>query len=249
VTAPEWDGYSRRAQYYAVEYQTDVDRPLLEGHVTSDVGSILEIPCGAGRNLAWLAGTGRLVLCADIEPAMIDVVEEEIAALGVGDRVRARVADMRTLELGQTFDLALVPQEAIQLLAGPDDVTRALRAVAGSLAPGGTLLVDLFDFRAGARAATGTLPDYYDPARPDGVAIEDWIREADGGLHLRPAQLHPGGGDGAGGPGRAARGAGARRLRGERGPAQCSAHHPRPTRRPVICTTSRILVLRCGVSS
>ena len=184
MIAPEWDGYSRRAQYYAVEYQTNVDRPLLEGHVTSDVASILEIPCGAGRNLAWLAGTGRFVLCADIEPAMIDVVEEEIGALGVGDRVRARVADMRILELGQTFDLVLVPQEAMQLLAGPDDVARALRALAGSLAPGGTLVVDLFDFRAGGRAATSTLPDYYDPGRPDGVGIMDWTREADGGLHM-----------------------------------------------------------------
>jgi hypothetical protein len=72
----------------------------------------------------------------------------------------------------------------MQALPGPDDVARALRALAGSVSPGGTLLVDLFDFRAGARAATGTLPEYYDPARPDGVAIMDWTREADGGLHL-----------------------------------------------------------------
>lgn len=183
MTATEWEGYARRARYYAVEYATDMDHPLLDRYVTPDVRSILEIPCGAGRNLRWLAGTGRRVLCADIEPAMVEAVGEGIAALGAGDRIDARLADMRALDAG-TFDLAVVPQEAIQLLDGPDDVAQALGALAGCLAPGGTLLVDLFDFRAGARAAAGTLPDYYDPARPDGAWVEDWTRDLDDGLRM-----------------------------------------------------------------
>ncbi|MFD1423466.1 MULTISPECIES: hypothetical protein [Laceyella] len=44
--------YQERAQFYYVEYDTNVDQHFLQSLVSSDVHSILEVPCGTGRNVA-----------------------------------------------------------------------------------------------------------------------------------------------------------------------------------------------------
>jgi SAM-dependent methyltransferase len=174
-------GYAVRARYYDVEYQARSDQPFLRSLVTGAVRSILEIPCGAGRNLPWLAATGRQVVCADLEPQMVRRVRERARQLGAGARVRGVVADLRTVDLDQCFDLVLVPQEAFQLLTGAGEAVAALGRLRAHLAPGGTLLVDLHSFTADRSGEPDAVLDYFDPALPDGVATQEWTRAVTGG--------------------------------------------------------------------
>jgi SAM-dependent methyltransferase len=171
-------GYGERARFYEVEYRTAVDQGLLASLVSKTAGPVLEIPCGAGRNLDWLIAAGRETVCADIEPAMVERVAERIAAVGADDRVTAVRADMRDLDLGRDFGLALVPQEAFQLVDAPGDAERALARLARHLAPGGTLMLDLHTFRAESPPGEldSPLPDYFDPTIPDGRPVTEWRR-------------------------------------------------------------------------
>ncbi|MBM4792849.1 class I SAM-dependent methyltransferase [Streptomyces sioyaensis] len=197
-------GYVERARFYEVEYRTTVDQEFLKGLVTDKVQSVLEIPCGAGRNLDWLLATGRQVLCADLEPAMVQRVGERIAAAGATDRATAAQADLRKLDFGRRFDLILVPQEAFQLVEAPGDAEQALSALARQLAPGGTLLLDLHTFAADKHDRRDkqdrhhqnpALPDYFDPAIEDGTLFHEWRRTLQGPRWLeRSRRQHDEGG-------------------------------------------------------
>lgn len=180
--------YAERARFYEVEYRTDIDRPFLRSLLTPEVRSVLEIPCGAGRNLDWLADSGRQVVCADIEPAMVERVRERITAAGAGERVSAVIADLCELDLGRRFDLILVPQEAFQLLAEPGQAERALHRLAQHLTRDGTLLLDLHTFRADRPGVRSPLPDYFDPAVPAGELTVEWTRPVDGRRWLSRAR-------------------------------------------------------------
>jgi SAM-dependent methyltransferase len=178
--------YAERAALYDVEYQTTVDQEFLRGLVHDQVRSILEIPCGSGRNLGWLSDTGREVLCADLEEAMVRRVADRITALDATARMGAVRADLRDFDLGREFDLVLVPQEAFQLLPGVADAAAALGRLAAHLAPGGRLLLDLHRF-AGGRDA---LPDYFDPADPPDTLVVEWTRPAGDGRTLTRARRY-----------------------------------------------------------
>jgi SAM-dependent methyltransferase len=138
--------YGERADFYDIEYSTTEDRQFLESLVTADVGSILEVPCGAGRNLNWLAATGREVVLADLELSMVDRVEAKVRSLKAKERVCPVVADMRNLNLDRVFDLILVPSEGFQMLAEHREALRALESLRNHLAPSGLLMTDLSTF-------------------------------------------------------------------------------------------------------
>jgi hypothetical protein len=95
--------------------------------------------------------------------------------------VAGEVADMRTFDLGQSFDLVLVPREALQLLP-PNEGAQALARLADHTAPGGLLFLDLATFLGGARFPAD--PDYYNPQIEDGVWIQNWTRELSDGAVL-----------------------------------------------------------------
>lgn len=193
--APEV-GYDRRAQIYDVEYATTVDHDFLRSLVTDQVESVLEIPCGAGRNLPWLIDSGRRTVCADLEPGMVDKVRQRAQRAGATGRISAVTANMCTFDLRRTFDLVLVPQEAFQLIESAEDAYRALVQLRRHLSPHGVLLLDLHTFTIDSTPGVPALPDYYDPEFPDGVVVEEWKRPLkDGGWLTRartqlPAEEH-----------------------------------------------------------
>jgi SAM-dependent methyltransferase len=181
--------YSRRAVVYDVEYAEERDVGFILSLVGGAAPSVLEVPCGAGRlSLRIAPYAGRLTV-VDLEPEMVTRTVAALERQGHGHRVRGRVADMRELRLEERFDLALIPREALQLLP-PEEGRQALAAVAAHVAPGGRLAVDLATFRPGM----GGDPDYYDPARADGVWATDWTRPLPDGSQLvrQSAQHHDG---------------------------------------------------------
>jgi SAM-dependent methyltransferase len=148
---------------------------------------VLEVPCGAGRLSRRLAQKAAELTIVDVEPKM--VARALAACAGGGARVVGEIADMRTLDLGRVFDVALIPREALQLLA-PTDAARALSAIGAHLASGGLLFVDLSMFRRADRARPD--PDYYDEAAADGVWLKNWTRRLADGSQLirRSVQRH-----------------------------------------------------------
>jgi hypothetical protein len=83
----------------------------------------------------------------------------------VDGRAELRLGDMRSFELGERFDLAILPTKSFAYLKSRTEQLDALRAVAAHLRPGGLLVLDLLH------------PSPAWLARPDGSVHQDLIQE------------------------------------------------------------------------
>jgi SAM-dependent methyltransferase len=181
--------YSLRASLYDVEYAEDRDVGFVLALAEEQGGRILELPCGAGRLSRHLVRKARHLTVADIEPRMVECAVASARAASDVAEVVGVVSDMRTLSLGQSFDLVVVPREALQLLP-PSEGEAALQSIAAHVAPGGLLFVDLASFSR--KTCVPPDPDYYDPGRADGAWKTDWTRQVQGNALFtrRSAQHH-----------------------------------------------------------
>lgn len=143
-------------------------------------GAVLELGCGTGRVTLPLARAGHTVVGVDGSAGMLARCRDTLAA--EPDVVRARVtlhqADVRALELGRTFALAIAPFRVVQHLVTIDDQLRALRAIARHLAPGGRLVFDVFNpsFRALVAADGVEREDTPETPLPDGRTVRRLVR-------------------------------------------------------------------------
>ena len=98
--------------------------------------SLLEVGCGTGRVSLQLAREGLDILGFDISPQML-----EIAKRKSGDRSNVRwvEADMRSFDLGQNFDLVIIPGHSFQFMLTIAEQLFCLRSVRRHIAPSGTL--------------------------------------------------------------------------------------------------------------
>jgi SAM-dependent methyltransferase len=168
------DGFDQLSDFYDVDYPDSSDHGFLTRLASAvDPEHLLEIPCGAGRNVApLLEGTSRNVTFADVAQGMVEETAKRIPA-SERRRAQAVVADMRALDRRGEFDLVVCPREAFQLLP-PAEAPLALQSLAASLVEGGLLVVDLFDFSRRSVAAADAPPDYFSPQ--DHGWVEDWTR-------------------------------------------------------------------------
>jgi len=104
-------------------------------------GPVLELACGTGRITRPLAAIGYDVVGVDNDPEML-----EWTAPGV----ELVTADMRELDLGRTFGLAIVAYNSLQLLADRDEVNTCIAVAARHLRSGGILAAEVTDFITGA---------------------------------------------------------------------------------------------------
>ena len=97
---------------------------------------VLDLGCGAGRTLVHLAAAepDAELVGLDLSPAML----AHAAALVPGAQFVAD--DMRTFDLGETFDLVLL-HDAADYLTRETDMRACMTRCAAHLAPGGTLIV------------------------------------------------------------------------------------------------------------
>lgn len=167
-------GYRERAAFYAHEHCDTVDQPFLAELARAADGPVAEVPCGAGRNLALLASTGRQVTGVDLEPEMVSAAKR---AVGTTPGIRVLVGDMRSFTLRERAALVLVPREAFQLLPSYVDALRALRCFRDQLRPDGTVMLDLATFAAGREDEQHLHPTYFDPRLGDGRLAHDWVRK------------------------------------------------------------------------
>lgn len=106
---------------------------------------MLELACGTGRLLLPLAAGGAQVTGVDVSPAMLALADEKVKAAGLGKRVRLVQGDMRTVDLGRRYGLVIVGLNSLMHLETQAAQLEALSNAARHLAPGGRLVVDLFN--------------------------------------------------------------------------------------------------------
>ncbi len=120
--------------------ESPLDSHVLQLAPELDIGTALDLGCGAGQNSIWLAERGWSVTGADLSPSAIDLARQ--AATEAGISATFVVADTREWTPDGTFDFvfstyALPPR-------GPGR-THALATAAASVAVGGTILIAEFD--------------------------------------------------------------------------------------------------------
>jgi SAM-dependent methyltransferase len=103
---------------------------------------VLELGVGTARIAVPIAAAGVRVVGVDLSEGMLEVARER-AALG-GVELDLRQGDMREPPVEGTFPLVICPFRSLLHMETDDDRRRALRVVAGLLAPGGRFVFDVF---------------------------------------------------------------------------------------------------------
>jgi SAM-dependent methyltransferase len=101
-------------------------------------GRALDIGCGQGGDAIWLAQRGWTVTAVDVSARALATATDHAQAAGVGDRIAWERRDAGASLPQGPFDLVTT-----SYLHSPVEIPRRdiLRAAAGVVAPGGTLLV------------------------------------------------------------------------------------------------------------
>lgn len=138
----------RACEFYAQTYDTSVpDWPgeldfyrELATEVKSRHATLLEVACGTGRVAIRLAQEGVKVVGLDLSPRMLVVARQKSAGL---ENIYWALGDMRSFDLGEQFELAIIPGHAFQNLNTSDDQVACLACIRRHLEPGGRLVIHL----------------------------------------------------------------------------------------------------------
>ncbi|GAB3078324.1 methyltransferase domain-containing protein [Nocardioides zeae] len=97
--------------------------------------TLLDVACGTGKHLALLADE---LSCTgvDLDPGLLAV------ATGRCPRAELVVGDMRTFDLGRTFDIVTCLFGSVGYMLTLDDLGRAIATMARHVRPGGLLVVE-----------------------------------------------------------------------------------------------------------
>ncbi len=162
--------YRRFARYYDFIYHDLVnyagDVAFLESVFRRWMGRkprrILDLGCGTGNHDLPLARRGHEVTGLDVSAYQLAIAREKAKRAGL--EVRFVRADMRSFDLGQTFDAAICMFGAFGYLLKPSDVVRCLRSVGRHLRPGG---VFVFEFWQSSAARPAGYQGWFHERGPD----------------------------------------------------------------------------------
>lgn len=99
--------------------------------------SLLDVACGTGRHLAEFRRAVPDVAGVDLSPAMLRVARR---SLGAG--LPLTPGDLRTFDLGRTFEVITCLFSAFGYLTTPRDRDRAMARIYAHLVPGGVAMVE-----------------------------------------------------------------------------------------------------------
>ena len=135
--------YGRFATYYDFIYENlvdyDADVRYLEGvfrrFLRRRPRTVLDLGCGTGAHDLPLARRGYEVTGLDLSRPQLAIARRKARDAGLEIRFARR--DMRSFDLGTSFDAAICMFGAFGYLLRPSDVVRCLRSVRRHLPPGG----------------------------------------------------------------------------------------------------------------
>src|SRR5229473_3926721 len=114
---------------------------------TRDFGDpVLELGCGTGRITMSIAEAGKRITGLDLSERMLERAVKKRAALRVEARERVHFVqgDMTQFDLGEKFRLIIIPFRPLQHLLEVRQQMDCLECVRKHLAPGGRLVLDVF---------------------------------------------------------------------------------------------------------
>jgi SAM-dependent methyltransferase len=128
------------ALYRDKDYDGEVAlvRRLFREHGEGEIRSVLDLGCGTGSHAIRLAGLGYEVVGVERSAAMLEVARSKSADLELHQ------ADIRDVELGRTFDAALLLFAVLGYLTSDEDVLAALRTARRHLWRAGLLVLDVW---------------------------------------------------------------------------------------------------------
>ena len=118
-----------------LDFYLDYARPVIARR-----GKILEVACGTGRVTLPLVQNGANITALDLSPAMLQIARSKSSREG---DVRWVEASMRAFELGEQFDLIIVPGHSFQFMLTAEDQLTCLETMKRHLASGGILIIHL----------------------------------------------------------------------------------------------------------
>jgi len=132
--------YSRIADLYDSYVQVDLDVPFFLDYARQ-AENVLELMSGTGRLSVPLAQAGVNLTCVDSSPEMLAYLRQKAYQQELTYTVVQ--SDVTEMDLGQTFDLILLPFNSFAELVEPEAQRKALAAIRRHLAPGGTFICTL----------------------------------------------------------------------------------------------------------
>ncbi len=106
-------------------------------------GGVVDVACGTGAVLLYLAQRGIEVDGTDLSAEMCRVASEKAEALGL--RLNILQADMTAFSSGRKYSLAIIARSGFMHLPTQELQIRALRNLREQLLPGGILTLNTFD--------------------------------------------------------------------------------------------------------
>ena len=132
--------YDPLANLYDLEYTHDHDLPLWLSLAAREDGPIVEWGAGTGRLAVPLATAGHDVTAVEISSEMVVRGREK------GRSVKWIVGDMRSVDPGRDFGLAVCAFNSFLCLTGVDDALAFLRNARECLVSGGLLGIEVSAF-------------------------------------------------------------------------------------------------------
>jgi SAM-dependent methyltransferase len=144
-----YDCFPELGEFYdhVIPYQTRQDVGFFVEEAKNSGGEVLEIGCGTGRIMIPTARAGISITGIDRSKHMLERLAVNLSH--EPDDVRTRVAyvesDMRNFELGKQFSLITIPFRPFQHLLTTESQLACLECIRRHLAPGGRLIIDVFN--------------------------------------------------------------------------------------------------------
>ena len=112
------------------------DLVAIVGERAPNAASLLDVACGTGEHLRLVRSSFDHVEGVDVEPDMVALARAKLPDVVITE------ADMRTFDLGRTFDAVTCLFSSIGYLADAEELRAAVTRMAAHLAPGGVLVID-----------------------------------------------------------------------------------------------------------
>lgn len=163
-------GYGRFARYYDFIYHDIVDyagdvaflEAVFRRWMREKPRAVLDLGCGTGNHDLPLARKGHEVTGLDLSGSQLAVARAKARRARLP--VRFVRGDMRSFDLGRTFDAAICMFGAFGYLLEPSDVRRCLRSLRRHLRPGGLFA---FEFWQSSGAKPSPFQGWFHKAGPD----------------------------------------------------------------------------------
>jgi SAM-dependent methyltransferase len=138
------DSYDALYQDKDYSVECDLLEQLFKDYCATKVRTILDLGCGTGNHAIPFAARGYEVTGVDRSSEMLDRARQKAGAEGSSDNLRLQCADIRDLDLHETFDAVLIMFAVLGYQLSNKDVISTLATARRHLTRGGLLIFDVW---------------------------------------------------------------------------------------------------------